>query len=235
MRINRYLARAGIASRRMSEDLIRDGRVTINGEVNTDLSTRVGKGDVVEFDGRRVELVEEHSYLVLNKPTGYVTTMSDPHNRKTTADLIPLEKYEGIFSVGRLDLDTTGVLIFTSDGELGHKLLHPSFEVTKTYIARLDKPILENHLLALRSGIELDDGLTAPAEAKKIGEQTVSLKIKEGRKRQVRRMFSHIGLHVDRLDRPEFAGINYKGLKLGEFRELSASEVFKLKKLVGMK
>ena len=164
MRLQRFLARAGVASRRGSEGLMTAGRVTVNGEVKTEMGTKIDPlVDRVEVDGRPVSLIAGATYLVLNKPSGYVTTMSDPQGRPCIADLVPTDRYPSLYPVGRLDKDTTGFLLFTTDGDLGQALLHPSHHVDKTYIALVDGILRDTELEPLRHGITLDDGPCQPA------------------------------------------------------------------------
>ncbi|MFR7749565.1 MAG: pseudouridine synthase [Collinsella sp.] len=164
MRLQRFLARAGVASRRGSEDLMTAGRVTVNGQVATELGTKVDVDrDHIEVDGMPVKLNQGAVYLMLYKPTGYLTTMSDPQERPCVADLVPRDRFPGLFPVGRLDRDTTGLLLFTTDGDLSQDLLHPSKHVYKTYQALVDGHLTDRDLEPLRRGIELDDGLCQPA------------------------------------------------------------------------
>ncbi|MHB8705549.1 MAG: pseudouridine synthase [Coriobacteriia bacterium] len=228
-RLQRYLARAGVASRRSAEEMIAAGRVRVNGEVVTAMGVKVVSGtDRVEVDGAVVAPLESHVYFVLNKPAGYVTTLSDPEGRKTVADLLP-NVGRRLFTVGRLDYETTGLLLLTDDGEFAHRLMHPRYHVEKSYIATVagipDEPVLQR----LRSGVTLDDGLTAPAEAERIATRgdsaTVRLVIREGRKRQVRRMLASVGHPVFQLHRERFGPVLLGGVAPGETRPLEAAEV----------
>ncbi len=241
MRLQKFLARAGVASRRGSEDLMTSGRVTVNGVVATELGTKVDPAvDCVAVDGNPVSLSHGKVYLVLNKPAGVLTTMEDPQGRDTVVPYVPVERFPGLFPVGRLDLDTTGVLLFTTDGDLAARLLHPSTHVMKVYHARIDGLIRESALEALRNGVELDDGPTSPAQVRVISpddapelrpprrdrdETIVEIAIHEGRKRQVKRMFSAVGHPVRQLSRSSFGPITCDGLDEGAWRLLSASEV----------
>ena len=165
MRLQKFLARAGAASRRGSEDLMTAGRVRVNGAVVCELGSKVDPSvDVVEVDGIPVSLRDTHTYLMLNKPPGFLTTMDDPHGRPTVRGLVPHERHPGLFPVGRLDYDTTGLLLFMTDGELAHRLLHPSREVSKRYVAEVDGVFTEQDAELLRKGVVLNDGLTLPAE-----------------------------------------------------------------------
>jgi len=212
------------------------GRVAVNGVVATELGTRVDPAtDTVTVDGRLITLGTESAYLVLNKPTGYVTTMSDPHGRPTVAELVPVEALPGLFPVGRLDLDTTGLLLFTTDGELGHGLLHPRYHVAKTYRATVEGSPTEESLEQLREGVTLDDGPTAPAEVTPVHRgrtSEVEITIREGRKRQVRRMFAAVGHSVVSLHRIKFGPLELGDLAPGETRHLTLDEVEALRSSV---
>ncbi len=241
MRLQRFLARAGVASRRGSEDLMTAGRVTVNGEVKTEMGTKVDPlVDRVEVDGRSVSLTAGATYLVLNKPTGYVTTMSDPHGRPCVADLVPTDRYPGLYPVGRLDKDTTGFLLFTTDGDLGQALLHPSHHVDKTYIALVDGILHDSDFEPLRRGIMLDDGPCRPAscrvliqrEAKEVAPTgippyttAVEVIIHEGRKNQVKRMLSAIHHPVIKLHRSTFGPLALNRVDRGSWRLLDRNEI----------
>lgn len=230
MRLQKFLARAGVASRRGSENLMTAGRVRVNGQVVTELGSRVDpRCDVVTVDGREVHLADSSVTLMLHKPSGYLTTMSDPFDRPTVADLVPVSRYPGLFPIGRLDFDTTGILLFSTDGELGNGLLHPRRHVDKSYIARVAGKVGEGEVQALREGVMLDDGMTLPAEVEVIEsserESVLVITIHEGRKRQVRRMCEFVGHPVIRLHRSNFGPIGLGDLAEGEWRLLSDSEV----------
>ncbi len=258
MRLQQYLARAGVASRRGAEELIAAGRVSVNGEVVTMMGVKVTPPiDRVTLDGLHVVLPAVRTTLMLNKPAGYVTTMHDAHGRKTVADLLPLEKFPGLFHVGRLDADTTGLILFTTDGDLGNKLLHPSHEIAKGYLALLDGSPRKADLDKLRRGITLqgEDGpeKCAPAvvevlagtrrqEAEAVlsqrplgttnvsraGDAVVAIEIHEGHKRQVRRMFEAIGFRVRALHRERIGMLGLGNLRAGAWRELTAADIEKL-------
>jgi 23S rRNA pseudouridine2605 synthase len=224
MRLNAYLARAGIASRRGADELIRAGRVRVNGEV-AGLATFVGPRDSVEVDGARVE-PEPLTYVLLHKPAGVVTTTRDPHGRPTVVGLVGHE--QRVVPVGRLDADTTGALLLTNDGPLAHRLMHPRYEVDKVYEADVEGEPDEGDLARLRDGIELEDGPAAPAHVEVIGPGRVRLTIHQGRKHQVKRMLEAVGHPVRRLRRTSYAGLTLEGLEPGEWRELTAEEVGRL-------
>ena len=230
-RLQKVLARAGVASRRVCEDLIADGRVTVNGEV-ADLGRRVDPStDVIEVDGGLVPIAPGLVYYLLNKPPGVVTTAADTHGRPTVVELVPPEPR--VFPVGRLDADTEGLLLLTNDGELTHRLTHPSFGVEKEYLASVDGDPSPAALRRLREGVELDDGITAPAKAVRVSEGLIRLTIHEGRNRQVRRMCETVGHPVVRLVRSRIGSLADRKLKPGEWRELSQSEVRALAASVG--
>ena len=239
MRLQKFLARAGVASRRGSEDLMTAGRVRVNGVVMTELGTKVDPAvDAVTVDGKPVHLAEQPVYLALNKPAGVVTTMSDPQGRTTVAALVPTREYPGLFPVGRLDYDTTGLLLFTTDGEIAHRLLHPSRHVEKVYRVLVDGRASEPELDRLRQGVSLDDGMTAPARVRALrssgGTTYCEIAISEGRKRQVRRMFSAIGHPVLELHRVSFGPVDLGDLGRASWRLLSDSEIGALLGAVGM-
>jgi 23S rRNA pseudouridine2605 synthase len=226
VRLNAYLARAGVASRRGADELIKAGRVRVNGEPGA-LNTFVETGDRVELDGR--ELTPQRlAYVLLHKPAGVVTTARDPHGRPTVVDLVSHEAR--VVPVGRLDADTTGVLLLTNDGPLAHRLAHPRYEVDKVYEAEVEGEPSEEALRRLREGVELDDGRTAPARVRRLGPSRVELAIHEGRKHQVKRMLEAVGHPVRRLHRSRYAGLTVEGLGPGESRELTGPEVEALKR-----
>ncbi len=224
MRLNAFLARAGVASRRRADEVIKAGRVTVNGAPGQ-LNTVVGAHDRVEVDGEEVAR-QRLAYVLLHKPAGVVTTASDPHGRRTVVDLVPHEPR--VVPVGRLDADTTGALLFTNDGPLAHRLAHPRYGVEKTYVAEVEGDPGEDVLVRLREGIELDDGRTAPARVRSLGTGCVELVLHEGRKHQVKRMLAAVGHPVTRLHRSEYAGLTLDGLEPGEWRELRPDETHAL-------
>lgn len=267
MRLQKFLARAGAASRRGSENLMTAGRVTVNGEVVTELGSKVDPlVDKVAVDGIPVTLAAGPVTIMLHKPAGYVTTMSDPHGRHTVAELVPTDRYPGLYPIGRLDFDTTGLLLFSTDGELGNGLLHPRHHVAKRYLALVNGRPTPAELASLEAGIQLDDGMTAPAKASVVeGEEerralamlevppavpdhepngsvpsaqraailrkrsqkraVVRVVLREGRKRQVKRMLAAVKHGVLALHRDSFGPIELGDLPRGEWRELTAEEV----------
>ena len=221
MRLNAYLARAGVASRRKADDLIKAGRVTVNGEPG-ELNTFVSSRDRVELDGQRVEK-QQLAYVLLHKPAGVLTTAHDPHGRRTVVDLVAGHGLR-LVPVGRLDADTTGALLLTNDGDLAHRLGHPRYEVEKVYEAEVEGEPSDEALARLAQGVELEDGPTAPARARVLGPGRVELSIHEGRKHQVKRMLAAVGHPVTRLHRSRYAGLTVEGLEPGQWRELEPSE-----------
>jgi 23S rRNA pseudouridine2605 synthase len=230
VRLNAWLARAGVASRRGADELIKAGRVTVNGEPGR-LNTFVESRDRVELDGRPLER-EALAYVLLNKPPGVVTTARDPQGRPTVVALVGHSSR--IVPVGRLDADTTGVLLLTNDGELAHRLAHPRYEVDKVYLADVAGDPGPDALRALERGVELDDGLTATARARRLARGRIQLAIHEGRNRQVRRMLEAVGHPVRRLHRSSYAGLTAEGLEPGGWRELRRGEVEALRRLAGL-
>jgi 23S rRNA pseudouridine2605 synthase len=231
VRLNKALADAGVAARRKAEDLIRAGRVSVNGEVETDLSRRIEpSSDQLAVDGIVVTRSERLVYLMLNKPTGYLTAVSDQRER-TVMELLP-DGFGRLFPVGRLDRDTEGLLLVSNDGDLGHRLMHPRFHVRKTYRAVVDGRMTEPLAEKLRHGVTLDDGPTQPAEVMltRVGlTSEVSLTIREGRKRQVRRMLSNVGHPVLELERVSYGPLTLGELPRGKWRELTGEELAALK------
>lgn len=224
MRLAKYLSSAGVASRRASEEIIRAGRVTVAGATVTDPARDVSDEDRVALDGTPVAARPERVVYALHKPAGVVSTARDTHGRTTVVSLIasPFRLYP----VGRLDADTTGLILLTNDGELAHRLTHPSFEVPKTYRATVaNPPVGRDAIGALRRGVDLDDGPTAPAKVRKLAPDTIELTIHEGHKRQVRRMCDAVGHPVTRLERVAFGPLALGGLKPGKHRRLNEAEL----------
>lgn len=225
MRLNAYLARTGIASRRKADELIKAGRVAVNGETGQ-LNTFVESSDRVEVDGREVS-PQSLAFVLLHKPAGVVTTASDPQGRPTVVGLVDHESR--VVPVGRLDVDTTGALLLTNDGDLAHRLAHPKYEVEKVYEAIVEGEPSDDALRRLNEGVELEDGPTAPARVRRLGPSRVELAIHEGRNRQVKRMLEAVGHPVRRLHRGRYAGLTVEGLAPGAWRELTEEEVLALR------
>jgi len=227
VRLAKYLAHAGVASRRAAERIVADGRVAVDGAVVRDPARDVDEDDGVLVDGRPVHTAAPVVY-VLNKPPGVVSTARDPQGRRTVVDLVTAG--ERLYPVGRLDADTTGLILLTNDGALAHRLTHPSFEVPRTYRATVERPpVREPALRALREGVELEDGRTAPAAVRRLAPDRLELTVHEGRKRQVRRMCEAVGHPVKALERVAFGPLRLGGLELGEHRRLRPAEVERLR------
>jgi 23S rRNA pseudouridine2605 synthase len=224
MRLNAYLARAGVASRRKADELIKAGRVRVNGEPGQ-LNTFVGVSDRVEVDGEEIR-PQRLAYVLLYKPAGVVTTASDPQGRPTVVDLV--EHEVRVVPVGRLDVETTGALLLMNDGELAHRLAHPKYEIEKVYEAEVEGEPSDEALRLLAEGVELEDGVTAPAEVHRLGPSLIELSIHEGRNRQVRRMLEAVGHSVRRLHRSRYAGLTVEDLEPGAWRELGPDETHAL-------
>jgi 23S rRNA pseudouridine2605 synthase len=227
MRLNAYLARTGVASRRGADELIKRGRVRVNG-VTAGLNTFVEDGDVVDLDGQLV-VPQALAYILLHKPAGVVTTARDPQGRPIVVDLV--QHQSRVLPVGRLDADTTGALLLTNDGELAHRLAHPRYEVEKVYEAEVEGEPSDEALTRLAEGIQLDDGPTAPAQVRRLALSRVELSIHEGRKHQVKRMLEAMGHPVTRLHRSRYAGLTVDDLEPGQWRELTDQQVASLREL----
>ena len=225
MRLNAYLARAGVASRRGADELIKAGRVTVNGEPGQ-LNTFVDGKARVEVDGTPVT-PQALAYVLLHKPAGVVTTARDPQGRPTVVELV--EHASRVVPVGRLDADTTGALLLTNDGELAHRLAHPRYGVEKRYVVEVEGEPSDKAIRSLAGGVELDDGPTAPAKARRLAPSRLELVLHEGRKHQVKRMLVAVGHPVVRLHRSRYAGLGVEGLGPGESRELTGPEVDSLR------
>ena len=229
MRLAKHLAHAGVASRRAAEQLIFHGHVTVGGKVVTDPATDVDGSKPITVDGRPVGGTEqERAVYILNKPPGIVSTSHDTHGRKTVVDLVHADRR--LYPVGRLDADSTGLILLTDDGELAHRLTHPSFEVPKTYRAVVrNPPVREPALRKLREGIELDDGRTSPAKVRRISSSELEITVHEGRKRQIRRMCEAIDHRVESLERVAFGPLRLGSLPVGGHRRLTPAEVERLR------
>ena len=234
MRINKYLASCGVASRRKAEQFILDGLVKINGEIVKDLSKIVGDSDIVSINDQVIKPAQDFVYYILNKPKGYITTMCDDRNRKSILDLTS-EVDKRIFPVGRLDYDSEGLIILTNDGDLTYKLTHPKFEIQKKYIVKIEGKIKESELAVLRAGVVINGVRYKKCKVEVIGLEQNKTKLQviltEGKNREIRNMFEAIGKEVLLLKRVEMAGIKLGGLKRGEVRKLKPFEVEYLKML----
>ncbi len=235
LRLNKFLADAGVCARRKADELLASGAGSVNGTVVTELGGRVHLSDLVTVHGKPVNAEKHLTYIVLNKPKDYITTTNDELERKTVMDLIPLKDHR-LFPVGRLDRNTTGVLILTNDGELANRLMHPSYEVPRMYVVRLDKYLQVAHAREIAHGVELEDGMTGESEVAIDPEDkhTVFMQLKEGRNREIRRIFEHFGYEVEKLDRKQYANITNRGMKRGDYRHLTREEVRELRAIVGL-
>ena len=222
MRLAKYLAHGGVASRRAAEELIGAGRVTVGGEVVTDPARDVDGSSGVEVDGRPVE-AEPREVWALNKPEGVVSTAREPGSRRAVTELV--DSSLRLYPVGRLDADSTGLILLTNDGELAYRLTHPRYGVPKTYRVKLVRPPSDRELEHLRNGVRLEDGPTAPAEVRRFGESEIEVTIREGRKRQLRRMAEAVGNKVSALERVSLGSVRLGGLRRGQARQLGDDEV----------
>jgi 23S rRNA pseudouridine2605 synthase len=236
--LNKYIANCGICSRREADELIKVGLVSVNGKIVTEMGFKVQPGDEVRYNNELLR-GERPVYLLLNKPKDYITTVDDPGNRHTVMELIASACKERVYPVGRLDRNTTGVLLFTNDGELARKLMHPSFQVQKVYHVTLDKSLRPDHLEQIMEGIELEDGPIRADDIAYAGDgadrKEIGIELHSGRNRVVRRIFEHLGHEVIKLDRTVFAGLTKKDLPRGRWRFLTPMEVANLKMQVGDK
>jgi 23S rRNA pseudouridine2605 synthase len=234
IRLNKYLANAGIASRRAADQLIEGGAVSINGKVVTQLGTKVMPGDKVQFGGQTLKR-EKLRYLLLNKPKGFLTTSDDPFNRRTVMNLVEKACPERIYPVGRLDRNTMGLLLFTNDGDLAKKLMHPKYNVKKIYHVFLDKNLTKNDMLRIAEGLNLEDGKVIPDSIAYVAgandKKQIGIELHSGKNRIVRRIFEHLGYQVIKLDRVFLAGLTKKDLPRGKWRFLTEKEVNMLKRL----
>ena len=228
-RLQKVIANLGYCSRRKAEELISTGKVSVNGKIVTELGTKVKTSDTIEVDGNILDNNKNYEYYILNKPRGVVTTTHDEHDRKTVVDLI--DTNTRIYPVGRLDYDTTGLLILTNDGVLANKLMHPSSKIDKTYIAKIEGMISPISIKKLRSGVVIDSYKTRPARVKvksvnkKTNKSIVEITISEGKNHQVKKMFEAVGHHVEKLKREKYAIFDIRDLKVGDYRKLTFKEV----------
>jgi 23S rRNA pseudouridine2605 synthase len=224
VRLAKYLASGGLASRRGAEEIVRAGRVTVAGQPVLDPARDVGPGSAVAVDGKPVEIVSERVVYAVNKPPGVVSTARDPQRRPTVVSLVPTELR--LYPVGRLDIDSSGLVLMTNDGELAYRLTHPKFEVEKTYRVVLARPpVRDGALRSLRAGVQLEDGITAPARVRRLAPDTIEITIHEGRNRQVKRMCEYVGHRVRQLERVRFGPLLLGELKPGAFRRLTETEL----------
>lgn len=237
VRLNRYIAQAGVTSRRKADELIAAGKVKVNGAVITELGTKIEPSDHVEVEGQIIQQ-QAFDYVLLNKPKNTITTVDDDRDRQIVMDLLDNEAREhGVVPVGRLDRDTTGILLLTNDGDLTHRLMHPSYTVEKLYLVRASAPVKPHDLDQLRTGIDLDDGLAKADRAEYVSDdpREVGLALHEGRNRQIRRMLEALGYEVHRLDRVQYAGLELGKLKRGQWRRLKPHEINRLRRSVKLK
>lgn len=233
VRLNKFIADSGLASRRKADEMIAAGEVRVNGKIVTELGTKVTPTDNVSVGGDMIKSVSKRDiYILLNKPKDCITTTSDELNRRTVMDIV--KSRHRIYPVGRLDRNTTGVLLLTNDGELANRLTHPRYGIQRTYNVTLNKEILLDHAKAISHGIELEDGKTSPCEVSVNPKDytRIIITITEGKNREVRRIFEALGYDVKRLDRKFYAGLSNNGMKRGEYRHLTRNELLDLKKLV---
>ncbi|WKN45175.1 pseudouridine synthase [Tunicatimonas pelagia] len=230
IRLNRYIANAGVCSRREADKLIEEGQIKVNGKIVTELGTKVKRTDKVQYQGKILN-PEKLVYVLLNKPKDFITTTDDPQERKTVMQLVANAAEERIYPVGRLDRNTTGLLLLTNDGELAERLTHPSYEIQKLYQVDIDKPITDEDFIKIENGVMLEDGAAPVDEIGLVGPERTSLGISLhiGRNRIVRRIFEHLGYEVIRLDRVMYAGLTKKDLSRGKWRYLNKAELIKIK------
>ena len=230
IRLNRFIAKSGICSRREADNLIADGKIQFNGKVITEMGYKVMRHDNVTYGKTKLD-PQDYVYVLLNKPKDFITTMNDPQNRRTVMDLVKIPGDQRIYPVGRLDRNTTGLLLLTNDGDLTKKLTHPSHKVAKIYHIVLDKPLRNTDLMRIRSGFELEDGMAKidKIEVISIGRKEIGLEIHIGKNRIVRRIFEHLGYEVVKLDRVYYAGLTKKDISRGKWRFLTENEKIRLK------
>lgn len=235
IRLNKYLADAGIASRRKADELIASGAVKVNRKIIIDLGTKINPGDKVTVNGDPVSAEKKLVYILLNKPKDYITTTNDEQDRKTVLNIV--KSRERIFPVGRLDRNTTGALLLTNDGDMTYRLTHPKFRIERIYNAGLDKAMKFIDAKKIAGGIELEEGRTAPCELfiDPNDKTKVTISLTEGKNHEIKRMFEAVGYYVRKLDRKYFAGLSTAGLNRGQYRHLSRKEILMLRKLTGLK
>lgn len=232
MRLNKYVAHCGVCSRRQAADLVKSGKIMVNGKVQTEPFYQIQKNDTVQYEGKTIRPEKQLVYVLMNKPKNVLTTTSDERGRTTVMDILGEEITERIYPIGRLDRDTTGLLLLTNDGELAQSLSHPSKKIKKVYQVLLDKPLTKNHLMDIAKGVELEDGVAMVDNIGFIEEKSkneVLIEIHIGKNRIVRRIFEYLGYNVEKLDRTHYAGLTKKDLPRGRFRFLTEREVIMLK------
>lgn len=237
IRLNKYIADAGVCSRREADELISSGQIKVNKRVTTELGTKVSPEDEVIYRGRVLEPKRDYDYVVLNKPKDYITTTRDERGRKTVMDLVGRASRNRIYPVGRLDRTTTGILLLTNDGDLANTLMHPSSKVEKVYRVELDKDVTEEDSKKLLQGVELEDGLAMVDEVAYVDpprKREVGLSLHSGKNRIIRRLFEALGYEVVKLDRTSFAGLTKKSMERGQWRRLHPREVRNLKRSCGL-
>ncbi len=229
IRLNRFISISGVCSRREADELIKDGKIEVNGKTVTEMGFQVGKKDKVKYQGKFLK-AEKMQYVLLNKPKGFITTMKDDRDRRTVMSLVEKACEERIYPVGRLDRQTTGLLLFTNDGELAKKLTHPKYEIKKIYQVELNQPMAENHFNAILEGLTLDDGEVRVDDLAVLTDdrKTIGIQIHSGRNRIIRRIFEHLGYTVEKLDRVTFGNLTKKNLGRGKWRFLTEQEVSRL-------
>lgn len=233
LRLNKYIAHAGVCARREADSLISAGRVTVNSTTVTELGVKVKPTDQITVDGKKVSL-EPFVYILLNKPKNTITTTSDEKGRSTVMGNIEEATGQRVYPVGRLDRNTTGALVLTNDGDLANRLMHPRYKVRKIYQVTTRSPLTDEQLMMLQNGVELEDGLAAAHQVQRVPDDknTISLTLYEGRNRQVRRMVEALGGEVEKLDRTVYAGLSTKGIRIGRWRNLNKKEISDLRVLV---
>ncbi|MFH1621553.1 MAG: pseudouridine synthase [Candidatus Omnitrophota bacterium] len=230
MRLQVFLSNSGLCSRRKAFDLVQSGKVKVNDYIIKEPSYSIDQSrDIVEVDGQRVNL-KEKTYIILNKPRGVTTTKKDPFATKTVMDLLP-DQYQHLFPVGRLDKETTGLLILTNDGDLSHKLTHPSFEIDKVYIAKLDRPLNKDHKIKLQKGVLIEGEKTSPCKIVELNNKNIKIIIHEGKKRQIRKMLEIFKYKAISLERISFGCLNIGNLAIGKWRQISNGGLIKLKNI----
>lgn len=234
IRLNKLIAESGIASRRKADELIRSGVVKVNGKTVTKLGTIVSLNDLVTVNGKPIKLLKKYEYILLNKPKDIICTVKDEKGRKTVVDLVQTKTR--VYPVGRLDRNTTGVLLLTNDGELANRLMHPKYQILRTYVVGLDKPLRPEHVRQIAKGVEIDGVKYQKCEIfiDPKDNKNIMLTLTEGKNREIRKIFEHFGYEVKKLNRKMFANLTTRGLKRGEWRHLTKREIHQLKMLVGL-